>query len=415
MRILYITQYYTTPDKPGSLRHYAHTQEWARKGHDVVVLTTFVLHKNTVIPSEYEGVKSVAETIGGCTVRKLYSRPSFSGFRGRMANYLTFMCRAMRAGLRERGPFDVVMASSPSLFAALAGSVVARAKRVPFVLEIRDLWPASAIATGHLTNPFIIWLARRLEASLYAHASAIVCVTERIADAVRAKASDSKSIFVIPNGVDAELFHGSDEDSSDVVATHLSQIEGSLALYAGSHGKNNALDTIIEAAKLLSDERVHFVLIGEGDQTERLRAWAKRDGLRNVTFLGSLPREHVPRLLRRASVLLWPVFWNRDDPSLRTLKEGVVPNKLYDYVASGRPLVTSVPRPSEASEKLEQWGAVVAYADPNTGSFARAIQAALAMTPMSEHDCASFIDGHSRARYATKVEQILRSVSEGRT
>ena len=410
MRILYITQYFVTPDQPGSLRHYAHAKEWARRGHDVVVLSTFVLHKNAEIPAKYRGAKLVTEEIEGCTVRKVYSRPSFTGFRGRMANYLSFMWQAICAGLREKGTFDIVMASSPSLFAALAGLVVAWAKRVPFVLEVRDLWPASAIATGHLKSKYAIWIARLIEKCLYARASAIICVTEGIAEAVRSKTANAKSIVIVPNGVDTELFQYKEAGSQAKMLDYLDEIDQPIALYAGSHGKNNALDTVIASAKLMNNERIHFVLIGEGDQTEELRFSVINAGLHNVTFLGALPRQDVPPLLCKAAVLLWPVFWETGNPVLRNLKAGVVPNKLYDYVASGRPIVTSVPRPSEAFRRLEEWSAAVVYSDPNAEAFSAAIRNALNRTPMSDTDRRVFLDGYARIRGAEDIMRVLQAV-----
>ncbi len=413
MRILYITQYFVTPDQPGSLRHYAHAKEWARRGHDVVMVCTYVLHKKSEIPAVYQGKRHITERVEGCTVHKLYSRPSFSGFRGRMANYLSFMWRAILAGVRERGAFDVVIASSPSLFVGIAGAVVARWKSTPFVLEVRDLWPQSAIVTGHLSHPAIIWLARFLERRLYARASAVIAVTAGIAKTIRACIPRTTPVELVPNGVDEELFHHISAPHDSELQNLLASIDVPIAVYAGSHGVNNALDRVIQAAELLRDERVRFLLIGQDDQTEMLRQAVRAAGLDSVLFTGAIPRLDIPWVLSRASVALWPVNWTKADSDLRALKQGVLPNKLFDYVASGKPIVTSVPVPSEAATRLREWKAIVVYVSPSAEAIAQGVRDALRLAPMQEVDRKSFIESNSRRCHAERLERVLLRVAGG--
>jgi len=413
MRILYITQYFVTPDQPGSLRHYAHVTEWAKHGHDVVVLTTYVVHKKTEVSAAYRGKACVTEKIGGCTIRKLYSRPSFSGFRGRMANYLSFMWRALSAGIRESGQFDVVVASSPSLFVGLAGAAVSRWRREPLVLEVRDLWPESAIATGYLSNTLLILLSKWLERLLYNYAAVLIAVTDGIAAALGGYVGDTKPIEVVPNGVDAELFRDPVSPGGEDVHRLLDAIDVPIVAYAGSHGTNNALDQVVDAARLLQNERLHIVVFGQDDQTSRLRAYVHDTGLENVSLAGLLPRRAIPWALSRSSAVLWPVYYEEGNTRLRQLKQGVLPNKLFDYVASGKPIVTSVPVPSEAASRLSQWHASVVYASPSAEGIAEGIREALGRDLMSASDREAFICENSRRRNAAKLETVLRCVVEG--
>jgi len=351
--------------------------------------------------------------IDGIRVRKVYSTPFYQGFRCRLFNYLSFMWRAIRSGLRENKSFDIIFASSPSLFVGLAGAALSRLKKSPFVLEVRDLWPQSAVATGFLKNPILIWLSRRLERCLYQRASAIVCLTGGIAKAVEQSITAPAKVHVVPNGVDAELFLA---DGREEALGIIGRDEGEvIAMYAGAHGINNALDTVIEAAFILRAEKVRFVLIGEGDQTARLLARAEALGLRRVAFLGEQPRQRVPSLLQIADVLLWPVLWDEKTEALKKLKEGVVPNKLYDYLAAGKPIVTSVPNSGEAAKLIERYG-TAEFAYPSGEGIAAALMRLLESGRVGG-DCRAhraFIEAHSRKQRAAVLLQVFEEVSRRR-
>jgi len=213
MRILYLTQYFVTPDQAGSLRHYTHTRYLQEAENEVAVITTYVLHKQRSITERYRGKRLVKEEVDGVTIYKVYSSPKFEGFIGRITNYLSFMLNALWAGACLKGSFDVVYASSPPLFVGLAGYLLSLWKRGRFVLEVRDLWPQSAIVTGFLRDPVLIWLSQRVERFLYWRAAAIICATEGIAEEIKAHDSTASKVLVVRNGVDVELFKHADEEN----------------------------------------------------------------------------------------------------------------------------------------------------------------------------------------------------------
>lgn len=349
MKILYITQYFTTPDQPGSLRHYSHARQWARSGHQVTVITSQVIHKAQAIPDSQQRMRLVQETVEGVCVLRIRSARSLRGFSGRMVNYLSFMYRAIGVGWRAAHSADVVVASSPPLFAAAAGALLARGKKTRFVMDVRDLWPRSAIALGFLRSRTLIWVARRLEQWLYEVADRITCATQGICENVAARGHEAKAT-VIRNGVDLDLFPCS-TDRKDQLDERPVEIG-----YAGAQGVNNALDVLIEAAAELRYEPVRFVFIGRGPCTEQLQARAKELGLGNVVFPGLMPRSEVPHRLGLTDALVWPVYLHGQARDLVQLKRGAVPDKLYDYLALGKPVITSVPSESEAAGLIRRYG-----------------------------------------------------------
>jgi len=406
MRILYITQYFTTPEQPGSLRHYAHTREWARRGHEVTVITSQVVPKLQSIPDRRGGKRTKEEFIDEVHVLKVRSLTTLRGFVGRMGNYLSFMFRAIVVGRRIDGSFDVVVASSPPLFAAVAGAILARRLRAFFVMDVRDLWPRSAVVTGFLRNRALIWLARKLELWLYRKASHITCATEGIAGTINSMGHRTKA-SVIRNGIDVDLF-GPIADRTDS-----EDLDGIEIAYAGAHGTNNALEVIIDAAARLRSEPVVFKLIGHGPCTSLLVARARELQLDNVEFLGSLPRSEVPRRLAQSDALIWPVLSRSDNPELMELKRGAVPNKLYDYLALGRPVITSVPTDSEAEDLIRSFGQGY-FVEHSGDGFAKAIRELLreGATESLQTKALKFREAYSRERQAIAFLGVLEEIVE---
>lgn len=414
MRILYVTQYYASPAEPGSLRHSTHVRHLVKCGHSVTVLTTYVLHKQTDVREEYRNVRVARESLDGATVIKVRSTPTFEGFIGRLRNYLSFMLNASAAGLRQAGSFDVVLASSPSLFVGLAGWMLAIAKRARFVLEVRDLWPQSAIALGILRNRCAILASRWLERLLYRRAWRIIAVTEGIADTIKRGCTHPDKVHVIPNGIDARLFADENIAVSDSLRTEAGK--PFVVMYAGSHGMNNSLDLMISTATKLREHRdIAFVLIGQGDRTATLKAQCEAEQLENVVFLGARPRAQVPAYLMSADVLFWPVHWSPGDEQLLEVKRGARPNKLLDYLAAGKPILTSAPPDSEGASLLNRFSAGIVVA-PDPAALSQGIlriQEDAELRSRLAQDRQEAIKSLDRARMAATLERVLRGEARG--
>lgn len=360
MRVLYVSQYFVRGDQPGGVRHWHHTRALAERGHEVHVVTSYVQHKERTVPERYRGRKILQEHEDGLTLWRTYATPGYGrDVRSRLANYLSFAFWAFIAGLRAPRP-AVVCASSPSLPAAAGAAIVALVKRAPLVLEVRDLWPESAVAMG-LVRPGSAFarIAGVLESFCYRRARHVIALTEGIRDGVIAKGVDPARVTLVTNGVD---IGPPVTDPADVPVPK----DAFVAMFVGGHGTYSSLETVLEAAdRLRGDPRIRVVLVGGGDQKAHLQDLAGRRGLPNVVFCDSVPKADVPRWLARADVCLLPY---QDRP----LFAGALPNKVFDYMGAGKPIVAAVPR-GELSRLVEQAGCGRAIPPEDPDAMAAAI------------------------------------------
>ena len=332
-RVLYVSQYFVSGDQPGGVRHWQHTRALARAGHDVTVVTSYVQHKERTIPEEYRGKRIVRSHEDGLEVIRTYATPGYGrDMKSRMSNYATFAMWSVLAELRIPRP-DVVVASSPPLPAAAAAAAFARARGARFLLEVRDLWPDSIIPMGVVKDGKVITAARRMEHYAYRRADRIVALTEGIRDGIIAQGIPAGRISLITNGVDLDIAGGEHAPA---------RIEGVpddafVAMYVGNHGTYSSLGTVLQAAKMLEDDpAIRVVMVGGGDQKPMLQEMARDLELTNTTFVDSVPKREVPSYLERADLGLIPY---QDMP----LFAGALPNKTFDYMAAGRPLLAAAP------------------------------------------------------------------------
>ncbi len=361
MRVLYVSQYFVRGDQPGGVRHWHHTRALRDAGHEVHVVTSYVQHKERTVPERYRGRRVVREPEDGLTMWRTYSTPGYGrDLRSRLANYLSFALWAFVAGLRAPRP-DVVVASSPSLPAAAGAAVVAATKRAPLVLEVRDLWPESAIAMG-LVRPGSAFarVASALERFCYWRARHVIALTDGIRDGVIAKGVAPARVTLVTNGVDR--LPGSAAPAVDVPVPD----DAFVAMYVGAHGTYSSLATVLRAAWLLRDrDDVRVVLVGGGDQKPGLVARARELGLHNVVFVDPVPKTDVPGWLARADACLLPY---QDRP----LFAGALPNKTFDYMGAGKPIIAAVPR-GELSLLVQKAGCGVALPPEDPAAMAAAI------------------------------------------
>jgi len=332
-RVLYVSQYFVSGDQPGGVRHWQHTRALARAGHDVTVVTSYVQHKERTIPEEYRGKRIVRSHEDGMEVIRTYATPGYGrDMKSRMSNYATFAMWSLLAELRIPRP-DVVVASSPPLPAAAAAAAFARARGARFLLEVRDLWPDSIIPMGVVKDGKVITAARKMEHFAYRRADRIVALTEGIRDGIISQGIPAGRISLITNGVDLDIAGGEHAPA---------RIEGVsddafVAMYVGNHGTYSSLGTVLQAAKMLEDDpSIRVVLVGGGDQKPMLQEMAEDLSLTNTTFVDSVPKREVPSYLERADLGLIPY---QDMP----LFAGALPNKTFDYMAAGRPLLAAAP------------------------------------------------------------------------
>jgi glycosyltransferase involved in cell wall biosynthesis len=407
-RVLYVSQYFVSADQPGGARHWQHTHALARAGHEVSVVTSYVQHKERTVPERYRGRRVVRETEDGLDVWRTYSTPGYGrDLRSRVASYGTFAWWSAVAGARAPRP-DVVVASSPSLPSAAAAAALARARGARFLLEVRDLWPDSAIAMGLVRDRRTIALARRMETYCYRRADRIVALTEGIRDGIVAKGVSPARITLITNGVDLEIPPATPNGDGSAAGPAAAPDGRFVAMYVGAHGTYSSLETVLDAADHLRDDDVRLVLVGGGDRKPALVDEAGRRHLDNVAFVDPVPKREVPGWLARADACLLPYQDN-------ALFAGALPNKAFDYLGAARPIVAAAPR-GELTRMVERAACGVAVPPEDGAAMADAIRALAAdraaARRMGESGRRYALEHYDRAALAARFVATVESIAD---
>jgi glycosyltransferase involved in cell wall biosynthesis len=251
------------------------------------------------------------------------------GFIGRLLNYFSFPIFSLLA-VRKLGPTDIIYVQSPPLFTGLAALWFSRLKRAPYIFNVSDIWPQSAVELGMLRNRFAIRLAEMLERHIYRRATRITVATPGILERLAVRGVPREKIFLLTNGVDTAAYNVSSPDRD--LAKRLGLDGHKVFMYAGLHGLAQGLDVILEAAKLTRNPDVLYVFVGDGADKPALVAKAEAEGISNVRFLPIQPTSTLPAVLNLAYATVIPL--RRLD-----LFKAALPSKLFDSMAASRPIV----------------------------------------------------------------------------
>jgi glycosyltransferase involved in cell wall biosynthesis len=411
MRILYFSQYFPPEVGATQTRAYEMSRYLAARGHNVTVVTEVPNHPSGIIPPPYRGRFFERRVEDGVDVLRLWvwAAPEKS-FKSRMRFYLSYLGMASLAGSMVPGRYDLVYATSPPLFTGAAGLAASTLRRIPFVFEVRDLWPESAVALGELSNPRAIRAAERLESLLYCKARQVVAVTHGIKERLVARGVEPSRIELIPNGANTDLFRFT-EAGRRLVRQKLCLDGQFVAMYAGIHGIAQGLETLLEAADLLRDQaHFKFVFVGEGPRKRDLANMADALALANVTMLPEVAATEMPAYLSAADCAIVPL---RNEPLFR----GALPSKMFEAWACSRPVVLSVR--GEAESILTEAGGGLAIAPENSQALAGALrelatnsEAARQMGARGRQYVAHNYSRHEQARALEEV--LLRALEEDR-
>jgi colanic acid biosynthesis glycosyl transferase WcaI len=369
VKILYVSQYFPPEMGAPAARAAELSRHWARMGHDVTVLTGFPNHPTGVVPEEWRSRLHrlrCTESVDGVRVVRtwLWPLPNRKAHE-RIRNYASFCVSAAVSGLALHRP-DVVIATSPQLLCALSGWWLAWWKRVPFVFEVRDLWPESLAAVGAGSEGTL--LHRTLAAIagfLYRRADRIVVVAPAYKDhLIRYWDVPAAKISIVENGVETDLFRL--DPAAMEVRKQLKLEDRFLICYIGTMGNAHGLETLIAAAEELQTAlpSAMFLLIGEGAEKERIVELAVARGLTNIHFLGQQPRERIPAYVSAADLCL--VMLKKAE-----LFKTVIPTKLLEYMACERPVIVAVD--GQARQIVEEAGAGVFVEPENSKALVKAI------------------------------------------
>ncbi len=403
MHILLIHQVFVRPSDAGGTRHAEFAKHLAGRGHRVTVVAgdrNYLTGDSLGAPRREElepGVVVIRAAAGGGGRRTWLSRS---------IGFLAFMISAFWAGLRVP-EVDLVWGTSPPLQQAVTAWAVARVRRIPWVFEVRDLWPEFAVAVGVLRNPLWIAIARGSESFLYRHADRLIVNSPGFVAHLIDRGANPARIVPIPNGVDPAMFDPQ-ADGGEFRRRH--GLEGKfVALYAGAHGLSNDLTVVLQAAQRLQNEpQIAVVLVGDGRQKPALIEEARRRGLANVQFLPAQPKSAMAPVLAAADC---GIAILKAIPAYRT----TYPNKVFDYMAAGRPVVLAIDGAVRQVVEAARAGLAVPPGDAEALAeavrhLARDREQARAMGRRGrEHVVAHF----ARATLAQDLEATLQAVAVG--
>ncbi len=408
MHILLIHQAFAALDEPGGTRHHELARQLAGRGHHVTVITSPVSY----LTGKSQGKQKTTEekfklqnaVEGEVTIRRTYVYPALHrSFIHRMVNFFSFMASSFIAGIKVKD-VDLVWGTSPPIFQGVTAWMIARLKGVPFLFEVRDLWPAFAVGVGVLQNKRLIQASEWLEKFLYKHADRVVVNSPGFIAHVKKRGA--RQIDCVPNGADTEMF---DPQLDGYAFRREHHLEGKfLVLYAGAHGMSNDLEVVLHAADVLRDQaHLAFVFVGDGKEKPALVQKAEEMGLKHVCFVPPVPKSEMPQVIGAANAciaILKPI----------SLYATVYPNKVFDYMAAGRPVILAIG--GVIREVVETAGAGIFVQPGDSQSLAKAILSLLANPQrgkMMGQNGRMYIKEHfDRKSLADKMAAIIEEMGE---
>src|SRR5580698_474474 len=402
-------------------------QHWAQAGHEVSVLTGFPNHPTGVVPPEWRSrlrrliyrerifPSGLAQKDSGhVDVFRtwLWPLPNRKAHE-RMRNYTSFCISAALRGTFLPRP-DVIIASSPQLLVGLSGWWIAFARQIPFVFEVRDLWPESLIAVGAgQENSLLHHTLGAIAKFLYQRSDHIVVVTPAFKDhLMRHWQVPAEKISVVENGVETDLFSPAPSAANNALRQELGAEEKFLVCYIGTMGNAHGLETLLDAAAQLRQQNptVLFLLVGEGAEKEKIKALAQSHGLANVRFLDQQPREKIHAFISASDACL--VLLKKTD-----VFKTVIPTKMLEFMSCARPVILGVD--GQAREIVETAGAGLIIEPENSEALAQAIKTLAAdaglRTKLGQKGREYILQNFSRARTAEKYIGILESLTQNKT
>jgi glycosyltransferase involved in cell wall biosynthesis len=377
MKILYVSQYFPPEMGAPAARVAELARYWVQDGHEVTVLTGFPNHPTGVVPAEYRSkIRRLVmrENLDGVSVVRtwLFPFPNRKAYE-RILNYSSFCASASTTGMFVSRP-DVLIATSPQLLVGLSGWWLARTKRVPFVFEVRDLWPESLAAVG-MGNPdsMLNRLLSSVAGFLYKRSEHIVVVTAAFKEyLIQNWRLSPEKISIVENGVESDLF--SPRVNNADLRTELGGEGKFVVAYIGTMGMAHGLETLVQAATELQKTApdVLFLMVGEGSDKERVINRARSQGLTNMRFVGQQPRERVPEFISVSDACL--VLLKKAE-----LFKTVIPTKMLEFMSCARPVILGVD--GQARKILDQARAGV-YVEPENAAALVQVITRLAANPV---------------------------------
>tara|TARA_B100000900_G_scaffold408689_1_gene423360 strand:- start:856 stop:2088 length:1233 start_codon:yes stop_codon:yes gene_type:complete len=351
MHILFLTDNFPPEGNAPATRTFEHVREWVRKGHKVTIITSAPNFPEGKVFKGYKNKWLSKQKIEGINVWRVKTYITANeGSVKRTIDFLSFMFSSLLFGLFTR-KVDLVVGTSPQFFTVVSAWALAKFKRVPFVFELRDIWPAAISALGAIRRIWVINILERLEMFLYHKADMIISVTHRFKSEIEKRGVSADKIKVVLNGVDLEKYHPLLK-KDEIFATKYDLKSKFVIGYIGTHGLAHGLENVIEAAELISKEdNIRIIFVGGGADRLRLERMVCERGIKNIVMIPRQSKEKMPQI------------WSLCDISLVHLKDlpifqDVIPSKIFESMAMGLPILIAVPD-GEATNIVEKFKAGV--------------------------------------------------------
>jgi len=360
MRIWIVNHYALPPHASGGTRHFGFAHELIQRGHEVTLIASDYDHNShTFFP------RSVGKIDRTCAVPFVWiPTPAYKGNTiARLWNMLVYSFRILQKKYlmnAEQKP-DVIIGSSPHLFAAFAAKRLAKRLKIPFILEVRDLWPETLIDLGKMSSYHpLIMVMKWIERHLYHHADRIISLLPHATEYFMQYGVSASRVTWLPNAIHADA----------LALTYTQQKQDKFTImYAGAHGLANDLETVLDAAKILQyqglDQNIRICLLGNGPHKDFLKNRAENEKINMVDFIDAVPKSKIYAMLNKADGFLMLL---KKSPLFRY---GISPNKLFDYLVMARPIIFGVDTAYNPIQEC-QAGITIAPSDPK--ALAKAIQ-----------------------------------------
>lgn len=357
MRILFLTDNFPPETNAPASRTYEHCIEWVKKGAEVTVVTCA---PNFPTGKVYEGYRNrlyQQSQMDGIRVIRVWSYITPNrGIVKRILDYMSFSVTSFFAALFIKT--DLIVATSPQLFTAVSGYFTALLKRKKWVMEVRDLWPDSIQAVEAIEKNTILKILDRLVLFLYRKADQIIVVTDSFKERLIACNIDEAKIKVVKNGVHMHQFPLLPKDQE--LIRKLGIEDKFVVSYIGTMGMAHGLDFILDCAQEIEDERIHFVLVGEGAMKTRLIAQQQANQIKNVSILDGVPKSEVCAYISITDVAL--INLRKKNTFTK-----VIPSKIFENAAMEKPILLGVE--GEAAQIIKSYSAGRCFEPENKEDF----------------------------------------------
>lgn len=408
MRVLFVSNYFPPEVNAPATRLYEHARYWARDGGDIDVLTAVPNFPEGEIYAGYEN-RFQLEAVDGI---KVYRVPMYvaenKGTLKRTLSYISFMLSALWFSRKITARPDVVAATSPQFFCAIGGYLISRLKGVPFLLEIRDLWPESIVAVEAVKRNWLIRLFERIELFLYQRADHIVVVADSFKRIIVEKGIAASKITVLKNGADWQSFASPLNQDTLQALRQSYDFDGRFVVsYLGTIGMAHRADVLLEAAQRCNDPDVMFAVIGTGAERQKLEAQSRHLNLLNFRLIDKQPKHLMPYFLALSDAC---VVHLKNAP----LFETVVPSKIFEAMIMRKPIIIGVQ--GEARKLVEEAGAGIGMTPEDPDDLVKAVRylkanAAVCRT-MAEQGFAYVRQHFDREKLAQRYWNLFLCIAE---